>query len=88
MTWDHIYPSYAADQEDYSTAYIQKAEAVEIEWALRNFEKEDDCENNVNFTTINVNQPAELISLLCENNFPFNVYSPPPKKQKYTNLFS
>jgi len=34
MTWDHIYSSYAADQEDYPTSYIKKTEATEIEWAI------------------------------------------------------
>jgi hypothetical protein len=87
MTWDHIYPSYAADQEDYSTTYIKKTEATEIEWAIQNFKKEDDGVNNVNFTTINVIQTAEPITTRHESSSSSNSDSLPPKKQKYTSLF-
>jgi hypothetical protein len=86
MTWDHIYPSYAADQEDYSTTYIKKTEATEVEWALQNLEKEDDGENNVNFTTIDVVQTAEPITPRRESNSSSNSESLPSEKQKYTNL--
>jgi hypothetical protein len=87
MTWDHIYPSYASDQEDYSTTYIKKTEATEIEWALQNLKKEDDGENNVDFTTTNVIQTAESITPRRESNSSSNSDLLSSKKQKYTNLF-
>ncbi|PMD32998.1 hypothetical protein L207DRAFT_535704 [Hyaloscypha variabilis F] len=86
MTWDHIYSSYAADQEDYSTTYIKKTEATEIEWATQNFEKEDDGENNVNFTTMNNIQIAKPITTRHESSSSSNSDSLPSKKQKYTSL--
>ena len=86
MTWDHIYPSYAADHEDYSTTYIKKTEATDIEWVLQNLEKEDDGENNINFTTINVTRTAKAITPRYESNLSSNSDSLPSKKQKYTSL--
>jgi hypothetical protein len=86
MTWDHIYPSYADDQEDYSIKYIKKTEATEIEWALQNLKREGDGENNADFTTINVIQTAEPITPRRERNSSSNSDSLPSKKKKYTYL--
>jgi len=88
MTWDRVYPSYAADQEDYSATYIKKTEAIEAVWALQNLKIEDDGVDFVNFTTITVNQSAEPIAPLHEKDSPSNSDIPPPKKQKYANFIS
>ncbi|KAN0089565.1 hypothetical protein V8E51_019825 [Hyaloscypha variabilis] len=85
MTWDHIYSSYAVDQEDYSTTYIKKTEATEIEWATQNFEKEDDGENNVNVTTTNDIQTVKPITTRHESSSSSNSDSLPSKKQKLSH---
>ncbi len=44
MTWDHIYPGFSVDQEDYSILYTEKREAAEVEWASHNLKAEDNTE--------------------------------------------
>ena len=56
MTWDHIYPSFSVDLEDYSVQYIENREATEVEWAFHNLKIED----NVELTAPNSALAAEL----------------------------
>ncbi|KAH8595674.1 hypothetical protein B0O99DRAFT_152485 [Bisporella sp. PMI_857] len=77
MTWDHIYPCSAIDQEDYSMTYIKKTEATEFKWAIQNLKKQDD--ENVNLVTINIAQTEHPITLWYGSD------SSPLKKQRLSN---
>ena len=77
MICDHIYFGYAASQEEYSTTYVKKTEATEIERALQNFRNDDDNQINVNSTTANMIQTTESILKPQERNCTSNSDSPP-----------
>ena len=84
MMWDHIYPGYVVDQEDYSTSYIKKIETTEMEWAFQTLRTGDITKNSMGLLTVNNFQIAEHIMMQPENNSSSNSDSSSSKKQRYT----